>query len=471
MRSGLAKQALPMTWDFAEGNPFGSSSAGFSECLNVVAKCIAFAPYSGRASVSQRDAAAGFDGGVKPLICTDPPYYDNIAYAELADFFYVWLRRSLAGVYPDLFSTLLTPKAQELIATPHRFGGDQVAADRFFEDGLARVFARFRQEANPDFPITLFYAFKQAESQGDGNGGSVTVSTGWETMLEGLVRSGLSISGTWPMRTEGDNRQIGVGANALASSIVLVCRPRSASASLVTRREFVAALRAELPAALRALQEGNVAPVDLAQAAIGPGMAVFSRYAKVIDADGNALPVRDALGLINQALDELVTEQEDEMDAESRWAIAWFEEFGFGAGPFGVAETLSKAKNTSVGGLVENGFAEAPAGRVRLLRPDELDRGWNPIDARRPTVWEIAHHAIYALESGGEEAAAELLRGVGGLGETARDLAYRLYLVCDRNKWNKEAIGYNSLVVSWPELMRRASGDRPMRPTQQTLEA
>ena len=397
------------------------------------------------------------------LEATDPPYYDNIGYADLADFFYIWLRRSLASIYPDLLSTLLTPKAQELVATPYRFDGDRAKANRFFEEGFRRAFDRLRAASHLDYPVTLFYAFKQAEEDGDGG----VASTGWETMLKGLLEVGFAVTGTWPMRTERGVRSVGIGTNALASSVVLVCRPRAIDAVLATRREFIAALRAELPDALKHLQHGNIAPVDLAQAAIGPGMAVFSRYAKVVEADGSQMTVRTALGLINQALDEILTEQEGDFDADTRFAVAWFDQRGTAEGPFGEAETLSKAKNVSVGGLVEAGILHSRAGKMRLLARDELDPHWNPTTDRRLTIWEVTQHLAKRLSDGGEDAVAELLRRVGGLGETARELAYRLYGICERKGWAQEALAYNALVVAWPEIARLASGSEVE--AQQTL--
>ncbi len=411
------------------------------------------------------------------LYSTDPPYYDNIGYADLSDFFYVWLRRSLGKVYPDLFSTVLVPKAQELVATPYRFDGDKRRAEQFFEAGLRQTFRSLRQNAAPDFPITVYYAFKQAEEdQAEDQGGSLPLfesgraSTGWETMLEGLLASDFQITGTWSMRTELANRSVGLGTNALASSIVLVCRPRPADAPLATRREFLAALKRELPPALRRLQHSGIAAVDLAQAAIGPGMAVFSRYQAVLEADGSPMRVRTALALINQTLDETLTEQEGEYDADTRWALAWFEQYGFNEGPYGVAETLSKAKNTSVEGLVEAGILLARGGKVRLLRGDELGRpaaqgsdpggaatrGWDPRQDKRPTAWEAVHYLIRALDGQGEEAAARLLAGLGSFAEASRDLAYRLYTVCERKGWAQDALGYNMLVVAWQRLQALA---------------
>jgi len=461
-RNTFARQALPMVWDFAEANPFSDSTGNFEGAISWIAQVVGETVASAPGYAQQLDATAAVNGVEQPLISTDPPYYDNIGYADLSDFFYVWLRRSLRDVFPDLFSTVLVPKSQELVATPYRFGGDKKKAQRFFEEGLAKAFAHMKKAQAPEYPLTVYYAFKQVESEGsdeDGLGGAPTVaSTGWETMLEGLLQAGFVVNGTWPMRSELTNRPVAMGTNALASSIVLVCRPRPEDAPLATRREFVARLKRELPEALKNLQHGNIAPVDLAQAAIGPGMAVFSSYAKVLEPDGRPMSVRTALGLINQVLDEILHEQDAEYDQDTRWAVAWFEEFGTGEGEFGRAETLSKAKDTSIAGLAQAGILEAKGGKVRLLRRDELPEDWDPAQDKRLTVWEVTQHLIKALDSKGEEGAAALLRRVGlGYGEIARDLAYRLYTVCERKKWAQEALAYNSLVVSWPEITRLAA--------------
>jgi putative DNA methylase len=466
VRSTFARQALPMVWDFTEINPFSDSTGNFDDSVGWVCECLRRAPAQSHGWVQQLDATSAIDGVAAPLIATDPPYYDNIGYADLSDFFYVWLRRSIGSVYPDLFSTLLTPKDQELVATPYRFGGDRRRAERFFEEGLAKAFERMREAAHPEFPVTLFYAFKQAESAaGEGDIAAALSSTGWETMLTGLLRSGFAITGTWPMRTERGARSVGIGTNALASSVVLVCRPRLEDAPLATRQEFVRALRAELPEALRKLQHGSIAPVDLAQAAIGPGMAVFSRYSKVVEADGSPMRVGTALGIINQVLAEVLTEQDEEYDPETRWAVAWFEQYGMGEGKFGDAEILSKAKDTAVDAMERDGFLRAKAGKVALVPRDELPPDWDPATDRRLTVWEVTQHLIRALEEGGEMAAADLLRRVGGLGEIARDLAYRLYTICERKGWAQEALAYNALVVAWPEIVRLASGQTETQPT------
>ena len=397
------------------------------------------------------------------LLSTDPPYYDNVPYADLSDFFYIWLRKSLANIYPNLLSTILVPKAQELIAEPFRHGG-RTAAKEFFELGLKEVFRRLKPTLPSDFPFTVFYAFKQQEAQADNLGShpnSTVASTGWETMLEALLGSGFSIVGTWPMRTEQSGGLREAGRNSLASSIILVCRSKLEGAPLATRREFITTLKNELPSALKDLQRGNIAPVDLAQAAIGPGMAIFSRYSKILEADGTSMIVRIALSLINQVLDEVLAEQESEFDADTRWALAWFEQFGMEDASFGIAETLSKAKNTAVNGLVEAGILAAKAGKVRLLKRHEMSAQWDPGAEQRLTVWEVTQHLIRALEQDGEAGAASLLRKLGSLGDVARDLAYRLYSLCERNKWAQEALAYNGLVIAWPEIARLAKSTPP----------
>ncbi len=466
MRSTMPKQAIQMTWDFAEGSPFGSSSSGFEECVEVVAKVMERALPSGQGGATQasvQDAVLG--NGRAPVVSTDPPYYDNVGYADLSDFLYVWLRRTLRGTYPDLFATLAVPKAEELVATPYRHGSKE-KAEAFFLDGMTQAMHGLVEQAHPAFPVTIYYAFKQSENESEAG----TASTGWETFLDAVIRAGFSIGGTWPMRTEGDNRQLSLDTNALASSIVLVCRKRPADAPTATRREFVAALKAELPTALRHLQEGNIAPVDLAQAAIGPGMAVYTRYAKVLDAEGKPVPVREALALINQVLDETLAEQEGDFDADSRFAIAWFDQHGFAEGEFGVADVLARARNTSVDGLRDASILESKRGKVRLLEAAELPGDWDPATDTRFTHWEAVHHLIRALEAGGESAAATLVAKLGSRAETARELAYRLYTVSERKKRAAEALQYNALVQSWPEIARLArEGGGPAEPASGTL--
>ena len=452
------RQALPMTWDFPESNVLGevaicwSNAVKYSAANLEVTARLACTPGFG----VQLDASAQSLSDGK-LVSTDPPYYDNIGYADLSDFFYVWLRRSLLPVFPDLFATLAVPKAEELVATPYRHGSKE-KAETFFLGGMTRAMHRLAEQAHPAFPVTIYYAFKQSETE-DGEG---TTNTGWDTFLAAVIEAGFAISGTWPMRTELSNRMIGAGANALASSIILVCRPRAASAPSATRREFVAALKAALPPALAHLQASNIAPVDLAQAAIGPGMAVYTRYSKVLDTEGKLVTVRDALALINETLAEALAEQEGDFDGDSRFALAWFEQHGFAEGEFGVADVLARAKNTSVAGLVDAGILESKRGKVRLLKPEELPDDWEPATDSRLTAWEIVHHLIRVLASGGESAAAELVAKLGSKAEIARELAYRLYMLCERKKRAADALIYNGLVQSWPEIVRLArEGGKP----------
>ncbi|MYF82505.1 MAG: DUF1156 domain-containing protein [Chloroflexi bacterium] len=391
------------------------------------------------------------DAPVGCIVSTDPPYYDNIGYSDLSDFHYVWLRRSLAGDFPELFGTLSAPKATELIATPYRHKSKE-DAEFFFLDGMTKALRHIAAQVNHAMPVTIYYAFKQSEVRGSDG----TISTGWETFLAALIEAGFVVDGTWPMRTEMGNRIIGRNANTLATSIVLVCRPRVTDAKTATRREFLDALRLEFPNALVHLQRSNIAPVDLAQASIGPGMRIFTEYREVLNADGSAMTVREALALINATLDEVLAEQEGDFDADSRWALTWFEQHGFDEGEFGDAEQLSKAKNTSVEGVVQAGFVEARRGKVRLYRPPDFTEDWDAASDSRLTVWEMTHHLIRLLESEGESAAAELAAGLGAQAETARDLAYRLYVVSDRKKRAEDARQYNALVQSWSEIMRLA---------------
>jgi putative DNA methylase len=452
-RETFARQAIPMVWDFAEANPFANAGGSLATALEKSVMVINDFPAIPCSHALQADAASQVITSDK-VVSTDPPYYDNIGYADLSDYFYVWLRRSLRPVFPELFATLAVPKAEELVATPYRHGS-KIEAEAYFLRGMTRAMQRLAEQGHPAFPVTIYYAFKQSETNADEG----TSSTGWETFLDAVIQAGFAVSGTWPMRTEGAGRIRAMDSNALASSIVLVCRQRDTRAPTTTRREFVTALKAELPLALAHLQRSNIAPVDLAQAAIGPGMAVFTRSAQVLDASGHPLSVREALALINQTLDEVLAEQEGDFDADTRWAIAWFDLHGFAEGDFGLAETLSKAKNISVAGMVEAGILLSRAGKVRLLKPDQLPLNWDPQQDPRLTVWEIVHHLVHALDHG-EAAAAQLLARLGARAGAARELAYRLYTLCERKKRAAEALAYNALVQSWPEIERLARAAR-----------
>ena len=458
VRCTFARQAIPMTWDFIEANPFSNSSGGWISLYNSTIESLQNIPCSAKGIATQIDATTSEIYRESIVVSTDPPYYDNIGYADLSDFFYIWLRRSLNSIYPDLFSTLLVPKEPELVAIPYRFGGKKQKAKEFFENGLNKAFERMRKMASDKYPLTIYYAFKQAETETNGkNGDSTIASTGWETMLEGLIQAGFSITGTLPMRSEQHHRMIANNSNALASSIALVCRPRPEDAPSATRRQFLKQLQKEFPVDLATLQQGNIAPVDLAQASIGLGMSVFSRYSKVLEADGNPMRVRTALQIINSYIDEFLNEQEGEFDPDTRWALTWFEQYQFEEGQYGDAETLSKAKNTSIKGLEEAGILLAKNGKVRLLQRNKLSENWNPAKDDRTPDWEATQYLIQTLDKQGETGAAKLLAQLGDKGEICRDLAYRLYVICDRQGWTQEAISYNSLVTSWSEINRLAA--------------
>ena len=448
--SVFARQAIPMVWDFMEGNPFSETSGNFLYSIDAAYKSLLSLP-AVRIGVANQSDAGTQDTSSEKLVSTDPPYYDNIGYADLSDFFYVWLRRSLKTINPELFVTLAVPKAEELVATPYRHGG-KVNAEKFFLEGMTKAMRRLSMRSHKGFPVTIYYAFKQSESKTDAG----ISSTGWETFLEAVIRAGFAITGTWPMRTEMTGRALErSGTNVLASSIVLVCRPCAPSAPTATRRDFVSALKKDLPSALKNLQKGNIAPVDLAQASIGPGMAIYTKFAKILDADGKSLSVRMALSLINQTLDEVLEEQEGEFDGDTRWALAWFDQYGFSEGSFGDAESLSKAKVTAVNGLVEAGIIKLKSGTVSLLKRNDLNEDWSPETDKRLTVWEMTHHLIRALD-GGEAKASGLLARIGPIAEAARDLAYRLYSICEKKNWSKEGQDYNGLVQAWANLQAGA---------------
>jgi putative DNA methylase len=461
----FTKQAIPMSWDFSEASPL-SGGLSLDSIAEGIAKAVEVLPASAPGFAFQHDCTRHSQQNGPPVISTDPPYYDNVPYADLSDFFYVWLRRSLKPVFPDLFATVAVPKVEELVAFAYRHSG-KVGAEAFFLSGMTQAMHRLAEQTHPAFPVTIYYAFKQTETENNGESG--TASTGWETFLDAVIRAGFALTGTWPIRTEREARSRGIDSNALASSIVLVCRPRPADVPTATRREFVTALKADLPVALAHLQRGNIAPVDLAQAAIGPGMAVYTRYAKVLDAEGKALSVREALSLINQTLDEALAEQEGDFDADSRWALAWFEQWGFSEGEFGIADVLARAKNTSVAGLVEAGILTSSRGKVRLLKPTELPVDWDPTTDARLTAWEMVHHLIRVLEASGESGAAALASKLGTSAETARELCYRLYTLCERKKRAAEALSYNGLVQSWPEITRLAREGGKPRAEQTTM--
>lgn len=442
---------IPMTWDFAEANPFSSSTGNWLGMVGWVRRSIEHLPASGPGRATQRDAGARVREQPSSIVSTDPPYYDNIGYSDLSDFFYVWLRRNLSDVWPDECATLTTPKAEELVANQYRSGSKE-AAEQHFESGMAEFMADVAKSQAPGVPATIYYAYKATETKG----GEVR-STGWDTFLQAVLDAGLQVTATWPMRTELANRMRGLGMNALASSIVLACRPRPASAAMASRGEFVATLKAELPDAVRVLQSGNIAPVDLAQSTIGPGIKVFSRYAKVVEADGSAMSVSDALAIINDVLGELLDGEEAELDRDSRFAITWYTQHGYNPAPSGEADSLANAKNTSLAGIEQSGIGQARAGKFRLYERHELDPDWDPVADNRATVWEATQHLIAALERSETDAAALMAR-MGGYADRARQLAYVLFAKATDNGWAQEAGAYNDLITAWPTLATRASG-------------
>ncbi|TVU52848.1 MAG: DUF1156 domain-containing protein [Arthrospira sp. PLM2.Bin9] len=467
LRNVFARQAIPMTWDFADSNPFCQSSGSFNNLFERMIKGFEALPASSIATIIQQDAQVSHkNDDIPKIISTDPPYYDAVPYADLSDFFYTWLRQSLGEIFPDICSTLLVPKANEMVADHFRHGSKPKAKE-FFESSLIKVFHRLYKLNHHDYPLTVYYALKQTETDDKDK----VASTGWETILEGLMQANFSIGGTWPLRTELSNRMRGQASNALASSILLVCRPRGENAPKTTRRQFLKEIKRDLPQALKTLQQGNIAPVDLAQASIGPGMAVYSKYSAVLESDGSQLTVRSALQLINQLLDEYLSDQEGEFDSDTRWALTWFQQYQYNPAPYGEAETLSKAKNISIEGLETGGILTAKAGKVRLLKREEFPQDWTPTKEARLPHWRLAQNLIQRLLEKGEMGAAELLSKLKQQEtevEIVRDLAYRLYNLCDRKGWSSEAIAYNSLVVSWPEITRLSS-EYAAKPTQGQL--
>lgn len=466
MRTVFARQAIPMTWDYAESNPFSNSSGCFDNVFKLELQ--AFEGLAGKNAIpgvaKQQDAQS--DNGMRGiLVSTDPPYYDNIGYADLSDFFYVWLRQSLRRTYPKLFSTMLVPKHEELVATPYREDRGKEGARKFFEEGMFQTFKQVFNYACEDVPVTIYYAFKQSETE-TSNDVESTASTGWETMLSAIIKAGFSITGTWPMKTEKPGRTIGNGTNALASSIVLVCRKRPEDAPMGTRRDFVMTLKRELGPALDKLRSSNIAPVDLAQSAIGPGIGVYSRYSQVLEADGSPMTVRAALQLINQEVDAYFSDQDGELDRESRFCVDLYTQKAFDTIKFGEADVLARAKNVSIEGLAAQGLLASVKGVVHLLDRREVSER---VDFKAPT-WLTTQQLTHALEEGGVTACAKIVsQTLGGRADGAKALAYRLFTIADKRNWQQEAFAYNSLVTAWPEIQSKAAQLAVERPMQDSL--
>lgn len=459
LRNTFGRQAIPMSWDFCESNPFCLSTGNFISMIDWIWKSIHTLPSSIKSFAVQNNAQ-NQEISKNKIVSTDPPYYDNIGYADLSDFFYIWMRRILRNVFPSLYATMSVPKEEELVATPYRHGGKE-AAETFFLHGMTEAIRNLAMQAHPAFPVTIYYAFKQSETQADVG----TSNTGWETFLEAVLSAGFAICGTWPMRTELGNRMISSGTNALASSIVLVCRKRPEDAPSISRREFLRELNEVLPTAFDEMTRGGVnspvAPVDLSQAIIGPGMAVFSKYKSVLEANGSPMSVKTALRIINRFFGG-----EDDFDSDTMFCLSWFESNGWAAGKFGDADVLARAKGTSAAGLAEAGVVASGGGEVRLLRWQDMSEGWNPLHDSRKPVWESLHQLIRSLNLHGEGPTGKLLAQCGTQSGAIRSLAYRLYTLCERKGWAEDARAYNELVVAWPNI-EQASIQIPVREQEQ----
>lgn len=452
IRFTFARQAIPMTWDFAECNVMSDSTGNFLGAVDWVWKALlGFGPNATGSEIQNDAQSVKLPAGA--VVSTDPPYYDNIGYADLSDYFYVWLRRNIKDIYPSLSGTLAVPKAEELVATPYRHGG-KLNADQHFLTGMTSAISSLSSQSSPEFPATIYYAFKQSEIEQDG-----LASTGWATFLQSVISAGYAIVGTWPVRTERAARTIATGTNALANSVVLVCRKKEAAAESVTRAEFIRALKRELPPAIAELQAANIAPADMPQSAIGPGMGVFSRYKAVLESDDSPMSVKTALQLINRELDEYLGGIQGEFDADTRFAITWFEQYGLNAGDYGTANNLATARGISVESVKHAGIVESSAGKVRILNREELDPDWHPNEDKHLTIWECLQYLVQSHENQGlSDATAILLQKIGEKAEAVKDLAYCLYDICaNKRKDAKEATAYNALIADWTELSRLAA--------------
>lgn len=465
LRNTFGRQAIPMTWDYAEANPFSHSTGCFDNCSEWIYECILNFPAGNKGVAEQQNAQSPYNE-TNVMISTDPPYYNNIVYADLADFFYIWLRNSLGKMIPSLFRTMLVPKSEELVATPYRFKGSEQEAKTFFEDGMSLSCKQMRKSASDDIPVTIYYAYKQSETEVDVDGKRVA-STGWETMLNAIIKSGFYITGTWPIRTEMANRSVASEANALASSIVLVCRKRPDDRKQITRRNFIMLLRNELRSALKKLQESNIAPVDLAQSAIGPGIGVFSRYQRVLEADGSEMSVRSALQIINEEIDLYFNEQVGDLDSASRFCVDLYMQAAYNDIRYGEAEVLANAKGTSIPMMASHGVLYAKAGTVHLIERNELPE---KIDHDEANIWLLTQQLTRAMTTGGVENCAQIIAPMyGSNAERAKELAYRLYTIAEQKNWAQEAYAYNALVVAWPDIQSRAATLKAVVPKQMSL--
>jgi putative DNA methylase len=461
----FTRQAVPMTWDFAETNILGGASGNWTGQVNWIFKVLENLN-TGTPGVVRQLSATDLELPSNSVISTDPPYYDNIGYADLSDYFYIWIRRTIQKSYPELMGTLMTPKSEELVATPHRFNGSKEKAEEFFEDGFIKTFRKIRENHNPDVPMTVFYAFKQSEDDDSG-----TASTGWETMLKAILAAGFSIDATWPIRTELATRLLGSGTNALASSIVLACRVKTGENEATTRRNFISTLKSELPVALKTLQQASIAPVDLAQAAIGPGMSIYSRFSKVLESDGTDMTVRTALQLINQALDEVLSEQEGDFDPETRFCLKWFSQYGWNTGTSGEADVLTRAVNTSLSVLERGGVFRAVAGKANLVEGKHMSSEWDPMQDKTISAWEVAVRVAHALQTEGLEKAVSWSNQASKRVDldSVKELSYLLYSISEKKGWTESAILFNGLGTSWSDMSGLMSKRLDAAPKQEQL--
>ena len=476
----FGRQAIPMVWDFGEANILANYVGGWKTCLEYLTDCISVIPISPKIGyVRQKNAIEPLGIEEKIIVSTDPPYYDNISYADLSDFFYAWSRKTLAKIFPDLLKTIQVPKEEELIASAIKFGGDKNAAKEHFEAGFKKTFVNIKNYLDERYPMTIYYAFKQEENDDESieneedeesSVANITLSTGWETLLQALVDSGFQITATWPIKASQKWRMLSMGSNALTSYIVLTCRPRSENSPIITRREYLQVLKRELPNSIIILQHSNLAPVDMAQATIGPGMATFSRYEKIMEQDGKQMTVKTALYLINKTLDEILAEQEGDFDTETRWTIAWFEQNAFGEAAFGEADALARAKNTAVNALVNSGIVKSGSGKVQLISRELLPSDWDPTIDNRTVIWEMTQHLIKQLQENGELGSAKLYKKLGAKADISRELAYRLFTISEKKGWAQEAQAYNSLVLSWNQIISESYNIRDTTPSQQKLD-
>lgn len=454
----FSRHAIPMVWDYGEANILEDVVGGMPGIIKYQSKCVETLPAGDVGHVYQADARAiNYPSNV--VISTDPPYYDNVPYSNLSDFFYIWLRKNLKPFFPELFGTVLVPKSDEIVANQFRFGSKENAETHFL-DRMRETISNFGSQSSEQFPITIYYAFKQSEIETEG-----LSSTGWATFLSAIIDSGLTVDRTWPVRTESSSRLRAIGSNALASSVVLVCRRRGDSAETVTRVEFIRALKRELPSAIKELQAANIAPADMPQSAIGPGMGVFSRYCAVLESDDSPMSVKAALQLINRELDEYLGGIQGEFDADTRFAITWFEQNGLKAGDYGTANNIATARGISVESVKHAGIVESQAGKVRVLRRDELDDKWEPGNDQHLTIWECLQHLVRLHEKDGiSHATAVLLKKIGDKAEAVKDLAYILYdISANKRQDAKEATAYNALIADWTELSRQAASNLDTR--------